>query len=120
MSDPVARVEEVGVDDPATVHLAARSADGRVAGIVRLSPAPCPWRGAGAPWQLRATATDDAVRGTGTGRVLVAAGPALVVARGGDLVWCDARVPAAGSDERRGCTAVTDPTCRRSGATSGW
>ena len=40
MSDPVARVEEVEVDDPATVHLAARSADGRVAGVVRLSPAP--------------------------------------------------------------------------------
>ena len=39
----------------------------------------------------------------------MAAGPALVVARGGDLVWCDAPVPAAGFDERMGCTAVTDP-----------
>jgi predicted GNAT family N-acyltransferase len=98
-----------GDDDAATVHLAARTADGRVAGVVRLSPAPCPWRDAGAPWQLRAMATDDAVRGTGTGRALVTAGLALVGARGGDLVWCNARVTAAGFYERMGFTVVTDP-----------
>ncbi len=132
MSDPVAPVEEVGVgvvlplrsavlrdggpadlpgdDDPATVHLAARTADGEVAGVVRRSPAPCPWRGAGAPWQLRAMATDEAVRGTGSGRALVTAGLAPVAARAGDLVWCTARVPAAGSYERMGSTAVTGPS----------
>jgi predicted GNAT family N-acyltransferase len=98
-----------GDDDPATVHLAARTADGRVAGVVRLSPAPCPWRDADAPWQLRAMATDAAVRGTGTGRALVTAGLALVGARGGDLVWCNARVTAAGFYERMGFTGVTDP-----------
>jgi predicted GNAT family N-acyltransferase len=96
-----------GDDDPATVHLAARAPDGRVAGVVRLAPAPCPWRDAGAPWQLRAMATDDAVRGTGAGRALVTAGLALVAARGGDLVWCNARVSAVGFYERMGFTAVT-------------
>ncbi|WP_336032860.1 GNAT family N-acetyltransferase [Geodermatophilus sp. FMUSA9-8] len=97
-----------GDDDPATVHLAARTADGRVAGVVRLSPAPCPWRpDARAPWQLRAMATDPAVRGTGAGRALVEAGLALVGERGGDLVWCNARTGAAGFYERLGFAVVT-------------
>ena len=82
-----------GDDDPATVHLAARTADGRVAGVLRLNPAPCPWRpDARAPWQLRGMATDATVRGAGAGRALVAAGLDAVAARGGDLLWCDARL----------------------------
>jgi predicted GNAT family N-acyltransferase len=97
-----------GDDDPATVHLAARTADGTVVGVVRLSPAPCPWRpDARTPWQLRGMATDPAVRGSGTGRVLVAASLSLVAARGGELLWCDARVAAAGFYERMGFTVVT-------------
>ena len=82
-----------GSTDPAgTFHLAARTADGQLVGVVRFSPAPCPWRTAAAPWQLRGMATDPAVRGTGAGRALVAEGLARVAALGGDLVWCDARV----------------------------
>ena len=97
-----------GDDDPATVHLAARTADGRVAGVVRLNPAPCPWRpDARAPWQLRGMATDPAVRGSGAGRVLLGSSLALVAERGGDLLWCDARVTAAGFYERMGLTVVT-------------
>ncbi|SHF74993.1 GNAT family N-acetyltransferase [Geodermatophilus nigrescens] len=110
-----------GDDDPATVHLAARTADGRVAGVVRLSPAPCPWRpDARAPWQLRAMATDPAVRGTGAGRALVAAGLALVGDRGGDLVWCNARdrrgrlLRAAGVHRgHRGVRRAADRAARR-------
>jgi len=99
-----------GDEDPATFHLAARTADGQVAGVVRYSPAPCPWRPeARSPWQLRGMATDPAVRGTGAGRLLVDDGLARVAARGGDLVWCDARVPAAGFYERMGFTVVTEP-----------
>jgi ribosomal protein S18 acetylase RimI-like enzyme len=52
-------------------------------------------------------ATDPAVRGTGAGRALVDEGLARVAARGGDLVWCDARVAAAGFYERMGFTVVT-------------
>ncbi|SDN44647.1 GNAT family N-acetyltransferase [Geodermatophilus sp. DSM 45219] len=97
-----------GDDDPATVHLAARDAGGRVVGVVRYSPAPCPWRpDARAPWQLRGMATTPGVRGLGVGRVLVAEGLARVAARGGDLVWCDARTTAAGFYERMGFTVVT-------------
>jgi predicted GNAT family N-acyltransferase len=53
-------------------------------------------------------ATDAAVRGSGAGRLLVAEGLARVSARGGDLVWCDARMTAAGFYERMGFTVVTD------------
>jgi predicted GNAT family N-acyltransferase len=94
--------------DPAgTFHLAARTGDGQVVGVVRFSPAPCPWRTASSPWQLRGMATDATVRGAGVGRAMVAAGMARVAERGGDLVWCDARVTAAGFYERMGFTVVT-------------
>ena len=98
-----------GDEDPATFHLAARTEDGAVVGVVRYSPAPCPWRPlARAPWQLRGMATDPTVRGTGAGRALVAEGLARVAALGGDLVWCDARVPAVGFYERMGFAVVTE------------
>ena len=95
--------------DPAgTFHLAARTGDGQLVGVVRFSPAPCPWREALAPWQLRGMATDPAVRGSGAGRALVAEGLARVAALGGDLVWCDARVAAVGFYERLGFAVVTE------------
>ncbi len=98
-----------GDEDPATFHLAARTGD-RIVGVVRFSPAPCPWRPAGrAPWQLRGMATEPAVRGAGAGRALVVDGLARVAARGGDLVWCDARVTASGFYERMGFTVVSEP-----------
>jgi predicted GNAT family N-acyltransferase len=98
-----------GDEDPATFHLAARTEDGSVVGVVRFSPSPCPWRPlAHAPWQLRGMATAAAVRGTGAGRLLVTDGLARVAERGGDLVWCDARIEAAGFYERMGFTVVTE------------
>jgi predicted GNAT family N-acyltransferase len=101
---PVARLE-----DPAgTFHLAARTGDGRLVGVVRFSPAPCPWREADAPWQLRGMATDPAARGSGAGRALVTEGLARVLVLGGDLAWCDARVGAVGFYERMGFAVVTE------------
>jgi predicted GNAT family N-acyltransferase len=98
-----------GDEDAATFHLAARTPEGRVVGIVRFSPAPCPWRPlASAAWQLRGMATDATVRGSGAGRAMVEDGLERVAARGGDLVWCDARTSAAGFYWRMGFTAVTD------------
>ena len=99
-----------GDDAPDTFHLAARDDEGRVLGVVRFSPAPCAWRpDAGAPWQLRGMATDPEVRGTGAGRRLLVEGLERVGARGADLVWCDARVSAAGFYERFGFAVVTEP-----------
>jgi predicted GNAT family N-acyltransferase len=98
------------LEDPAgTFHLAARTTDGRLVGVVRFSPAPCPWRpGARTPWQLRGMATAAAARQTGAGRALVAEGLARIRAVGGDLVWCDARVAAVGFYERMGFVVVTE------------
>lgn len=98
-----------GDEDADTFHLAARAAGGAVLGVVRFSPAPCPWQPlAVAPWQLRGMATDATVRGSGAGRALVEDGLRRVAARGGDLVWCDARVSAEGFYERMGFAVVTD------------
>lgn len=103
-------VEIPGDDDPSTVHLAARTPEGQVVGVVRLHPSPCPWRDdARSAWQLRGMATDPAVRGTGAGRALVVAGLRRVAELGGDLVWCDARAAAAGFYERMGFRVVTEP-----------
>jgi predicted GNAT family N-acyltransferase len=103
-------VEIPGDDDPATFHLAARTAEGQVVGVVRFHPNPCPWRPeARAAWQLRGMATDPAVRGTGAGRALVTAGLARVAGQGGDLVWCDARAAASGFYARMGFSVVTEP-----------
>ena len=97
-----------GDEDPATFHLAARDGD-QVVGVVRFSPTPCPWRPlARGTWQLRGMATSVAARGSGAGRALIDHGLAQVAARGGDLVWCDARLAAAGFYERMGFTVVTD------------
>jgi predicted GNAT family N-acyltransferase len=97
-----------GDEDPATFHLAARI-DDRVVGVVRFSPAPCPWRPlARAAWQLRGMATEAAVRGSGAGRAMVDDGLRRVAERGGDVVWCDARVSAVGFYERVGFIVVTE------------
>jgi predicted GNAT family N-acyltransferase len=102
---PVARLE----DPSGTFHLAARSSSGVLVGVVRFSPAACPWRPeARAPWQLRGMATSAGARGTGAGRALVTEGLARVAAGGGDLVWCDARLTAVGFYERMGFAVVTE------------
>jgi predicted GNAT family N-acyltransferase len=101
-------VEITGDDAPYTLHLAARSSDGEIVGVVRFHPRDCPWREAEAAWQLRGMATDPRVRGMGAGRALVAEGLSRVVTLGGDLVWCDARAAAVGFYQRIGFTAVTE------------
>jgi predicted GNAT family N-acyltransferase len=53
-------------------------------------------------------ATDPAVRGSGAGRALVVDGLARLAERGADLLWCDARVSAAGFYELMGFAVVTD------------
>jgi ribosomal protein S18 acetylase RimI-like enzyme len=101
-------LEMDGDDAPYALHLAARIDGGEIVGVVRFHPRDCPWRPGEGSWQLRGMATDPRVRGLGAGRALVAEGLSRVAARGGDLVWCDARRDAVGFYERIGFTIVTD------------
>jgi ribosomal protein S18 acetylase RimI-like enzyme len=97
-----------GDDAPYAMHLAARIDGGEIVGVVRFHPRDCPWRAGEGSWQLRGMATDPRVRGLGAGRALVAEGLVRVAARGGDLVWCDARASAVGFYQRIGFTIVTE------------
>lgn len=108
-----------GDRNPETAYLAVRAlaGNGAVLGCVRLEPVACPWSEtidtapAAAPgaWQLRAMATDPCARGSGLGRLLVEAAARHVTERGGDLIWCNARVGAEGFYSRLGFRTVTGP-----------
>jgi predicted GNAT family N-acyltransferase len=83
-----------GDDNPAAVHLAALE-DGIVVGCCLILPRPYPIRpdrpGA---WQLRGMAIVPDRQGHGLGARVMAAAVAEVLARGGRLLWCDARTSA--------------------------
>ncbi|MBA3369604.1 MAG: GNAT family N-acetyltransferase [Geodermatophilaceae bacterium] len=116
---PHLTIEQMAVTgdrNPDTAYLAVRPADGdrTVVGCVRLEPVPCPWpqalqEPAHVAWQLRAMATDPGVRGTGLGRLLVEAAVEYVARRGGDLIWCNARLSAERFYLRLGFAPVTTP-----------
>ncbi|MBA3340148.1 MAG: GNAT family N-acetyltransferase [Geodermatophilaceae bacterium] len=103
-----------GDQNPDTAYLAVRAlaGNGAVLGCVRLEPVGCPWSDSidadtQAAWQLRSMATDPCARGSGLGRLLVEAALNHVAERGGDLVWCNARVGAEGFYSRLGFHTVT-------------
>ena len=99
-----------GDEDPATFHLAARTADGARRRRRPLLPRALPVAAAG-------HARPGSCAAWPPTRPCAAAAPAgpwsttawqRVADRGGDLVWCDARTTAAGFYERMGFTVVTD------------
>lgn len=57
-----------------------------------------------AAWRFRGMATDESRRGQGVGGELLRDGLARVAERGGDLVWCNARLVAARFYARHGFT----------------
>lgn len=107
---PWLSVAEVGLPgdaDPGTVHLAVLDDDDAVVCTLRLHRQQCPWRLAEpAAWQLRSMATEPALRGTGLGVGLVAAGVSTVAEAGGRLLWCNARQSAESFYVRCGFIAV--------------
>ena len=114
---PHQTIEQMAVDgdqNPETAYLAVRapSGHGGLVGCLRLEPVRCPWPealdGPAHAWQLRAMAADPAVRGAGIGRLLVEAAVDHVTQRGGDLIWCNARISAEGFYARLGFRTVTD------------
>ena len=100
-----------GDEDPATFHLAARTADGARRRRRPLLPRALPVAAAAprAPWQLRGMATDAAVRGSGAGRRpgRGRAGRAWPPAAGTSSGATPAST-AAGFYERMGFTVVTE------------
>jgi predicted GNAT family N-acyltransferase len=73
-----------------TVHLAVYEGN-EVVGTATLFPEPYEGRPA---WRLRGMAVAEAHRGTGVGSTLLAEVLAVVRARGGDFIWCNARTVA--------------------------
>jgi ribosomal protein S18 acetylase RimI-like enzyme len=98
-----------GDDHPRALHVAARDASGAVVGAATAFPEGPPWDPElPAAWRLRGMATDAALQGRGVGRGVLDALLAGIVARGGALVWCNARTTAAGFYERAGFHVVGD------------
>jgi ribosomal protein S18 acetylase RimI-like enzyme len=95
-----------GDDNPDAVHLAALDGDGRVVGGCLVLPRTYPLRpDQPDAWQLRGMATAPDLRGRGIGGQLVAAALEQLRARGGRLIWCDARTSAVGFYRKHGFTA---------------
>lgn len=97
-------------DHPDAAAFAARDGDGRVVGVAIVYPEACPWRPhhLSRAWRLRGMATDEDRRNTGVGRLVLQAVVDHVVASGGALIWCNARVTARRFYERAGFTAHGD------------
>ncbi|GAA1793343.1 GNAT family N-acetyltransferase [Luedemannella flava] len=84
---------------PGSFHLAYRDEAGDVVSCVTFIPQDLDGQPA---WRFRGMATDEAQRGRGLGSEVLAAGLAGVAARGGGLVWCNARVSALEFYRRHG------------------
>jgi GNAT superfamily N-acetyltransferase len=97
-------------DHPDTASFAARTRDREVVGTTVVYPEPCPWLpDRPRAWRLRGMATTEAQRGRGIGTRLLRTALDHVVAEGGDLVWCHARLPARSLYERAGFRAHGSP-----------
>jgi GNAT superfamily N-acetyltransferase len=83
-----------GDDAPETQHFGAFLED-QMVGVASIYFSPRPGSEAsGAEWQLRGMATLPHVRGRGFGRALLHACAGAALARGGTLLWCNARAAA--------------------------
>lgn len=103
-------VEFPGDRDPTTAHFAAFDDSVDIVGTASVRQEPPPWSPAGEQaWRLRGMATAENVRGHGVGRALVAAVIEHVMSGGGDLLWCNARVPAVGFYRRAGFLSWGEP-----------
>jgi ribosomal protein S18 acetylase RimI-like enzyme len=102
---PKQRPEELVYDGdalPGALHAVARDDEGRVVGIVSVSPEPHPSRPQAGDWRIRGMATDPSARGQGVGTALLDFALAHARHAGGRRVWCNARTTAIGFYERFG------------------
>lgn len=81
---------------------------GTVVGTALVYPVACPWVPGARAWRLRGMATAPDRRSAGIGARVARVVVAHVEARGGEVLWCFARVPARGFYERAGFVVVGD------------
>jgi len=93
-------------DDPATIHLGVRDADGVVVAVSTWRPRPAPGGAGDDAVQLRAMATDPALQRTGMGGQVLEAGVERAFAGGASLVWARARDTALDFYRRHGFEVV--------------
>jgi predicted GNAT family N-acyltransferase len=91
---------------PETFHVAAFDDAGEVVACATFYPEPTP--DGRTAWRLRAMASAPEVRGAGYGANALRFGLAEIRARGGALVWCNARSGARWFYERLGFSIVGD------------
>jgi predicted GNAT family N-acyltransferase len=98
---PVETAQFSGDDDQTTRHFGVFT-EGRLVGIATLLEAPLTEEPGRKAYQLRGMATAEDVRGKGFGKRLVEACLAYSQQQEAELVWCNARVAAAGFYSRLG------------------
>jgi len=83
-----------GDNEASSHHIGAFLATSKLVGCASIVRRP--WNGVPA-WQLRGMAVDDALRGRGVGKLLLAKIEQMVLAEDhSTLLWCNARTPAVG------------------------
>lgn len=82
-----------GDDAPQTLHLGVFDGD-ELRGIATFYPETAPFEPNLNAYRLRGMAVDAAMQGRGLGRVLLEHAFGELRARGGELLWCNARVVA--------------------------
>jgi GNAT superfamily N-acetyltransferase len=82
-------------DAPGTLHIGA-FVGGGLAAVATVCPQPMPNSSETGEWRLRGMATWDTYRGIGLGKRLAQACLDYALSERGSLVWCSARLSAAG------------------------
>ncbi len=90
-----------GDDAPETLHAAVFDGERAIAGASVMRE-PFPARPKSNDWRVRGMATRPSARGRGAGRGLLAACLEHALAHHGEVVWCNARVPARAFYEHAG------------------
>jgi GNAT superfamily N-acetyltransferase len=102
------------VDEAGAFYVASYDSSGGVAGVAAFLREAHPDRPGADQWRLRGMASEPSLRGGGFGAAALGRGLEEVAARGGVLVWCNARTPAvpfyeAHGFSREGSEFVIDP-----------
>lgn len=105
-----------GDEAPGAFHLGSFDSRGAMVAVASFNPEAAPdgldevvlghGMPPGASWRLRGMATAPEARGRGHGTALLRAGMQELARRGGRLLWCNARLSAAGFYEGLGLLRV--------------